>query len=158
MLIPFTLLTPIIPLTTTSSSTDFQPFALLALSSIGSPLTFPIIISLLTSTHTHLPPALSPMVFIRVLFLDLSFFNIYSSPCSKSLPTTQTLSFIPTPMTFNSTSTAPTPTLMPLTDSPSASNPYNNSLLPTPLNLIPKNRRYLSPLNPTTYAYVPSLY
>ena len=56
------------------------------------------------NSHSY-PPALSPRVFLRVLFLVLSFLTLTSSPCSKSLLTTHTFPFIPTPMTFNSTST-----------------------------------------------------
>ena len=49
------------------------------------------------------PPALSPMVFPRVLFYVISILTFSSSQCSKSFPTTQTFPFIPTLMTFSST-------------------------------------------------------
>ena len=52
-------------------------------------------------------------------------------------------------MTFNSTSTAPTPPLIPITDSPPASTPYTNGLLPTPLNLTPPKPK----LSLSTYPY-----
>ena len=96
-------------------------------------------------------PALSPRVFPRVLLLVLYVLTFTSSPYSKSFPTTHTFPFIPTPMTFNSTSTAPTPPLMPPTDSPLASTPYTNGLLPTPLNLTPPKPK----LSFFTYPYVP---
>ena len=54
-------------------------------------------------------------------------------------------------MTFNSTSTAPTPLVMPQTDSPPASTPYSNGLLPTPLHFIPPKPK----LSFSTYPYFP---
>ena len=54
-------------------------------------------------------------------------------------------------MTFNSTSTAPTPPFMSPTDSPPASTPYTNDLLPVPLHLIPPNPK----LSFSTYPYIP---
>ena len=148
---------PLTPLTTTSSSPDFQPLALLASPSIGSPLIFPIVLPLSGSTHTYLPRSIThgvPRGY--VIFLILSFLTFSSSPWGMQFQIFSDytdISFIPTPMTFNSTSTIPITPLIPPTDSPLASTPYTNGLLPTPLNVTsPKTK-----LSFSTYPYVPPL-